>query len=330
MTGPQVDGVLVQWGERLFYPANRIVKSLPTPRMDTLMRRKAAVIRQQIEVTVRRAPQVMVKVTGGGQGMAAIAAHFRYTSKNGRLDIEDDREVVRNGKEAVRNLVDQWRYGGSRIDDHGHRREAFNIMLSMPAGTNAELLKKAVREFARVELAEHRYVRVLHAHQASPHVHLSVKAGGILGKRLNPRKADLQRWRETFAEKLRGWGNAAEATRQATRGKNRSYEPLWRLKARQEGRVRVQPAMANGAAPASRGRAEAMLSWAHILSALAASKVDGDRELAMRISSLVRGSSVFKEAEIRRRQQGAQVSPERAMAQVIAAPKEPVSPSLER
>ena len=330
MKGPQVDGILAQWGERLFYPANRIVKSLPTPRLDTLIRRKAAVIRQRIEATVRRAPQVMVKVTGGGRGMAAIAAHFRYISKNGRLDIEDDREVVRNGKEAVRDLVDQWRYGGSRIDEEGHRREAFNIMLSMPAGTDAELLKKAAREFAQVELAGHRYVMVLHEHQANPHLHLSVKAEGISGKRLNPRKADLQRWRETFAEKLRGWGIEAEATRQATRGENRRYEPLWRLKAREEGRVRVQPAMANAAAPASRGRADAMLSWAHILNALAASEVDGDRELAMRLSSFVRGSSVFKEAEIRRRQQGSQVSPERAMAQFNDAPKERGRPSLER
>jgi hypothetical protein len=303
MNGQQVDGVLVQWGERLFFPPNRIVKSPPTPRLDTLMRRKAAVIRQRIEATVRHAPQVMVKVTGGGRGMAAIAAHFRYISKNGRLDIEDDREVVRNGKEAVRDLVDQWRYGGSRIDDEGHRREAFNIMLSMPAGTNAELLKKAAREFAQVELAGHRYVMVLHEHQANPHVHLSVKAEGISGKRLNPRKADLQRWRETFAEKLRGWGIEAEATRQATRGENRRYEPLWRLKAREEGRVRVRPAMANAAAPASRSRADAMLSWAHILKALAASEVDGDRELAKRIGSFVRGTSVFKEAEHRQPQQ---------------------------
>jgi hypothetical protein len=40
---------------------------------------------------VRRAPQVMVKVTGGGLGMKAIAAHSRYISKNGRTDIEDER-----------------------------------------------------------------------------------------------------------------------------------------------------------------------------------------------------------------------------------------------
>ena len=82
--GPTIDGVLVQWGERLFYPASRIVRPAPTPRLDTMTRRKAAVIRRRIEATVvRRVPQVMVKVTGGGRGMAAIAAHFRYISKNG-------------------------------------------------------------------------------------------------------------------------------------------------------------------------------------------------------------------------------------------------------
>jgi hypothetical protein len=100
--GPSIDGVLLQWGERLFYPATRIVKPAPTLRLDTMTRRKAAVIRQRIEATVlRRSSQVMVKVTGGGRGMAAIAAHFRYISKNGRLDIEDDRGVVRDGKEAL-------------------------------------------------------------------------------------------------------------------------------------------------------------------------------------------------------------------------------------
>jgi len=287
MTGQQVDGVLVQWGERLFYPSNRIVKS-PTPRLDTMMRRKAAVIRQRIEATVRRAPQAMVKVTGGGRGMAAIAAHFRYISKNGRLAIEDDREVVRTGKDAVRDLADQWRYSGSLIEDVGHRREAFNIMLSMPAGTNAELLKKAAREFAQVELAGHRYVMVLHDHQANPHVHLSVKAEAASGKRLNPRKADLHRWRETFAEKLRGWGIEAEATRQASRGESRNFEPLWRVKAKEDGRLLRAGAPMKTGRPHQASRAEAMVSWAHVMKALAASEVAEDRRLAERIAAFVR------------------------------------------
>lgn len=59
-----------------------------------------------------------------------------------------------------------------------------------------------------------------------------------MGKRLNPRKADLHRWRETFAEKLRGHGVEAEASRQATRGQTQNYDALWRLNARQDGRLR--------------------------------------------------------------------------------------------
>ena len=70
----------------------------------------------------------------------------------------------------------------------GHRREAFNIMLSMPRGTDALAVQRAAREFA-----DHKYVMVLHDHQANPHVHVSVRAESKHAKRLNPRKADLQR-----------------------------------------------------------------------------------------------------------------------------------------
>src|SRR6478609_1680345 len=102
-SGSSVDGVLVQWGERLFYPRNRIVKVLPQPRLVGSLAQRAAIIRSRIEATVvRRAPQVMVKVTGGGRGMKAIAAHFRYISKNGCLDIEDERVQLSLGKDAVR------------------------------------------------------------------------------------------------------------------------------------------------------------------------------------------------------------------------------------
>ncbi len=181
-TGPSVDGVLVQWGERLFYPASRIVKPDPAPRLGALNRPSAAVIRQRIAATVaRRAPQVMVKVTGGGRGMGAIAAHFRYICKNGQLRIEDDRGVVREGKEVMHDLVEQWRVSGSLIQETSHRREAFNIMLSMPHGTDAQIVLKASREFAKTELRGHRYVIVLHEHQGNPHVHLSVRAESMTG-----------------------------------------------------------------------------------------------------------------------------------------------------
>ena len=286
---PNIDGVLIQWGDRLFYPGNRIVKTKPQPKLGAnVARQRAAAIRERIEATVvRRAPQVMVKVTGGGRGIKAIAAHFRYISKNGRLDIEDERGETMRGKDTLPELADDWRFGGTLIDDVGDRREAFNIMLSMPRGTDPLTVQRAAREFAQIELADHKYVMVLHDHQANPHVHISVRAESKHGKRLNPRKADLHRWRETFAEKLRGHGVEAEATRQATRGRNRNYDPLWRIKAKEDGRLRTNRPTTKRSANTMATRAAAVDAWREIARALAASGDKSDRDLAHAVAKYV-------------------------------------------
>ncbi len=291
---PNIDGILIQWGDRLFYPGNRVVKTKPQPKLGAnAARQRAAAIRERIEATVvRRAPQVMVKVTGGGRGMKAIAAHFRYISKNGRLDIEDERGETMRGKESLPELADDWRFGGSLIDDIGDRREAFNIMLSMPRGTEPLIVQKAAREFAQIELADHKYVLVLHDHQANPHVHISVRAESKHGKRLNPRKADLHRWRETFAEKLRGYGVEAEATRQATRGRTRNFDPLWRVKAREDGRLRTNRAGNKSGPQARAARVAASEAWMKVGRALAISGDPADRDLARSIAAFVKEMSL--------------------------------------
>ena len=287
---PNIDGVLIQWGDRLFYPGNRIVKTKQQPKLGALAaRHRAAAIRERIEATVvRRAPQVMVKVTGGGRGMKAIAAHLRYISKNGRLDIEDERGETLRGKETLHDLADDWRFGGTLIDDVGDRREAYNIMLSMPRGTDPLTVQRAAREFAQLELAGHKYVMVLHDHQANPHVHISVRAESKHGKRLNPRKGDLHRWRETFAEKLRGHGVEAEATRQATRGRTRNYEPLWRIKAREDGRLRTSRSGTRSGPKARATRADAVEAWMRVGRALAVSGDPSDRDLAHSIAAFIK------------------------------------------
>ena len=291
-SSPAIDGVLVQWGERLFYPGNRVVKSR-TPRLGPFSSRADA-IRSRIESTVRRAPQVMVKVTGGGPGMKAITAHFRYISKNGQLQIEDDRGVVEQGRDVLKDIERQWRYGGAHIDDVGHRREALNVMLSMPKGTDPLILQKAAREFAKIEFADHRYVMVLHTHQANPHVHLNVKAESKHGERLNPRKADLHRWRETFAERLREWGIDAEATRQAVRGAVRNYPDLWRKKAAEEGRAYAARPERKAGDAAFASRRAAGQAWATIAAALNASPDPKDKRLALDIERFVTGRTLSR------------------------------------
>lgn len=288
MSQPQdIDGVLITWGDRLFYPGNRIVKGQPQPKLSALAaRQRAAAIRKRIEATVvRRAPQVMVKVTGGGRGMKAIVAHFRYISKNGRLEVEDERGQTAHGKDALRELADDWRYGGSLIEDTSSRREAFNIMLSMPRGTDPASVQWAACEFAKAELADHKYVMVLHDHQANPHVHISVRAESKHGRRLNPRKTDLHRWRETFAVKLRERGIEAEATRQVTRGAARRYPELWQVKAREDRRLLRSPQATKNGAETQASRNAALVAWWELAAALAATGRETDRQLARSIEA---------------------------------------------
>jgi hypothetical protein len=146
----------------------------------------------------------------------------------------------------------------------------------------------AAREFAQAELADHKYVMVLHDHQANPHVHISVRGESKHGKRLNPRKADLHRWRETFAEKLRGHGIEAEATRQATRGRSRNYDPLWRVKARQDGRLRTSRPGTKSGSQARATMAGAVEAWRQLGRALALSGDAADRDLARSIDDFIK------------------------------------------
>lgn len=162
-------------------------------------------------------------------------------------------------------------------------------MLSMPRGTDPMSVQWAACEFAKAELAGHKYVMVLHDHQANPHVHISVRAESKQGRRLNPRKTDLHRWRETFAAKLRERGIEAEATRQATRGVARRYPELWQVKAEEEGRLMRAPVDSAPRAAARRSHAKALVAWRSIAAALERSDADADRRLARSIWRFAEG-----------------------------------------
>jgi hypothetical protein len=200
--------------------------------------------------TGRGAREVLVKISGGGRDADGVQAHFEYIDRHGKLNIETDHGEVLRGKTAATELINDWAldYGAvpgaphsrSKVAEDGKRRQprqAFNIVLSMPAGTPPQKVLHAVKKFAREEFAhQHRYAMALHAdekgkHGMHPHVHLVVKAEHEYeGKRLNPRKADLQRWRESFADYLNELGVAATATRREDRGfvKTNKKTPIYR------------------------------------------------------------------------------------------------------
>jgi hypothetical protein len=185
-----------------------------------------------ITYTARRAPEVMVKVSGGATSLQGALAHLAYIDRRGQLEIETDQSEIVQGKEARNTLVDDWELdllaAESRSPYKGipgckPAKLVHNIVLSMPAGTPPGKLLAASREFAREEFAlKHRYAIVLHTDQDHPHVHLVVKAVSEEGRRLNIRKATLRGWRRQFAAHLRAQGIAANATERAVRGQTRA------------------------------------------------------------------------------------------------------------
>jgi hypothetical protein len=181
--------------------------------------------------TLRRTPEVMVKVSGGARSSAGAVAHLKYIDRHGDLELETDEGIRLKGGDAERSVVEDWeldilaaRLRSPYRGTAGRKpsKLVHNIVLSMPSGTSPEKLLAASRNFARDEFAlKHRYLMVLHTDQQHPHVHLVVKAVGEDGGRLNIRKATLRGWRRDFAAQLRAQGVAANATERSVRGQVR-------------------------------------------------------------------------------------------------------------
>jgi len=177
------------------------------------------------------------------------------------------------------NLHEKYDY--PYIDDDSPRREAFNIVFSMPVGTPPEAVRAATADAARELFEGHKYVFVMHEDQGAPHVHLSVRADRYDGVRLSPRKADLDRWRAVFARNLQDRGVNAVASRQPVRAANRNYRKLWEERAAGRGQlIRQRPAQRTSAR-ALVVRADAIKAWEQIAAALASSKDPADLRLAV-------------------------------------------------
>ena len=190
----------------------------------------------QIARTVRRTPEVMVKVLPKpANTLASVRKHLGYLGRRGELDLEtDDGERLR-GTRVGKALVEDWDLD---LDEHRRKCEltgtrgreparlVHKVIFSMPAGTVPEKVLTAVKNFAREEFAlKHRYVTALHTDTPRPHVHVVIKAMSEQGQRLHIRKETLREWRSEFARHLRALGVAANATPRYVRGETGIRKP---------------------------------------------------------------------------------------------------------
>lgn len=174
-------------------------------------------LRSKASRVLGRKPEVMVKITGFSKSAGGVKSNLEYITRNGKVELEDSQGRTYSGKESVKEFFNEW----NDFDDkkrNQNQRDTMKLVLSMPEGTDPNNLKQAAREFLKKEFHNHEYVLALHTDDKHPHVHVAVKTLGFDKRRLNPRKADIQNWREGFAEKLRDNGIEAEATPRVARG----------------------------------------------------------------------------------------------------------------
>jgi hypothetical protein len=184
------------------------------------------------------------------------------------------------------------------IAEQTERREALNIVLSMPAGTDA-----AACCAQRVHLpppssgitcTRWRCTRwkVIPAPSGAASPRALVREEGRCGwaARLNPRKEDLQRWREGFALRLREHGIDAAASRRLERFQLRKGE---RQSVRHVHARGLTPYGSNSPATQAKQRMRQQLvvqqmqgRYVEVASVLAESAHDEDRALALGLTTL--------------------------------------------
>lgn len=173
--------------------------------------------RAKLARIVRKAPEVVVKVTGRQRGGNHVKAHLDYIGRKGELEIETRDGEILTSKDDIAERAAEW------SDTLQWRSRptvsSVSLIFSMPEGTDPDRVLGAVRALAHAELSDnHDYVLALHTDTPRPHVHLTVQAEGLDRKRFNPRPVQLNRFRERFARELRARGVAAEATPRRARG----------------------------------------------------------------------------------------------------------------
>jgi len=202
-------------------------------------------VRARLQGIARPSRQVIVKITPGkNHTMRSVRKHLQYIGEDGEGVVYDQGGRAYRGQEEIDDLAWKWQHTGPKMPEETDTRLAFNIVFSMPEDTDERAVYAAVKAAAEVEFAGHQWAMGQHFDEPQVHCHVSVKAEGMDGVRLNPRKADLQRWRERFAHELRARGVEAEATRRASRMHQQRTNKPWAVTRLEERSQSTNPAPA--------------------------------------------------------------------------------------
>ncbi|OKP64418.1 hypothetical protein BTE77_34865 [Ensifer adhaerens] len=164
----------------------------------------------------------MLKVLSRTYTATSVRNTLDYIGREGELEMETRDGPIQDSDDRAA-LTDEWvAYNRSFHADgrNGRASISTHMMLSMPAGTDRHAFKQSVRDFVKDEFdPRHDYALTFHDDTDHPHAHLVVLTRDDEGQALQIGRKNLDRWREQFAEKLRGNGVEADASPRHARGK---------------------------------------------------------------------------------------------------------------
>lgn len=222
------------WGERLFYPdrmkkgkKGKDPKKVSSSRSGKSLKNSTKFLKERLKGIVENHPQVMIKITGGNRSKPQMKAHIDYISRNGSVELETENGEIISGRLSQDEISQRWG-DDDLLNEEGKSKfkQNYHIVFSMPEGTDKTAFSVATKETIYKLFGEnYQFFMAQHDDTDKPHIHVCVKAIGFDGQRLPTHKADIQEWREVYAETLREYGIQAEATKRAVRGNFKKAMP---------------------------------------------------------------------------------------------------------
>lgn len=191
--------------------------------------------------------EVVVKITSKSKNFNSINRHIDYITRNGKIDfylptneVEKEQVEYRVGLSAgeeitaptdskIRNLVKS-QYNNF-MDKDDEKSLTYNMIFSMKdyAGVNEfsfdpQLVRKAAIHTIEKHYPNNFFVAALHTDTNNPHCHICLKIRDNNGKRIDIRKYDLIKLRQTFANELCKRDIEATATLKKDRPFNKNKE----------------------------------------------------------------------------------------------------------
>src|SRR3546814_15242438 len=95
--------------------------------------------RAKLERIVRKAPEVMVKVSGKQYGAHHVAEHFGYVARHGKLAVRSSEGEIITEPDRLKAIAQDWAMLDEAMNEHGRERPtSMSLVLSMPGGRSEE------------------------------------------------------------------------------------------------------------------------------------------------------------------------------------------------